>query len=60
MNFFFEKFNPIFTKKLKIWKNLNIKKLKIGKYEFMDKNDSEIIITIKRLFKSFLVFIEKD
>jgi len=45
------------SKKLKIWKNLELKNPKKSKFEFMDKNDREIIIVRNRLFKSFLVFI---
>ncbi len=46
--------------KFKISENPTQKNSKSLKFEFMDKNDSEIIIIPNRLFKSFLVFIEKE
>lgn len=59
MKIFFRKFEYKNSKKVKIWKNLNIKNQKKSEFEFMDKNDREIIMVSNRLFNYFSVFIEK-
>jgi hypothetical protein len=53
-------FSEISCKKIGILENPTKKNSKCLKFEFMDKNDSEIIIISNRLFKSFLVFIENE